>query len=84
MDLPGEILLHLLENQNVNVKVTFPGLEAGPEASAEAAALEALGAIRDILRNGALDDAECFARIEEIVRTLEDLGLGCGSRHDFG
>ena len=43
----------------------------------------ALLKIRDILADDALDDPACFARIEAIVSLLEDLGIGCGGRHDF-
>lgn len=40
--------------------------------------------IRDILADSTLPDEICFHRIEAIVRLLEDLGIGCGGRHDFG
>ena len=43
----------------------------------------ALLKIRDILADDTLDDSACFARIEAIVSLLEDLGIGCGGRHDF-
>ncbi len=43
----------------------------------------ALLRIRDILADGTLSDENCFHRIEAIVRLLEDLGIGCGDRHDF-
>ena len=43
----------------------------------------ALLRIRDILADGTLSDESCFHRIEAIVRLLEDLGIGCGDRHDF-
>lgn len=48
------------------------------------AAGRALLRIRDILADDSLSDAECFARIEAIVALLEDLGISCGGRHDFG
>lgn len=44
----------------------------------------ALCQIREILANDALDDRDCFCRIEKIVRVFEDLGSDAGSRHDFG
>ena len=31
-----------------------------------------------------LSDESCFARIEAIVSLLEELGISCGGRHDFG
>lgn len=48
------------------------------------AAGRALLQIRDILADDALADETCFAKIEAIVTTLEDLGISCGGRHDFG
>lgn len=40
--------------------------------------------IRDILADDTLSDENCFQRIEAIVCLLEDLGIDCGARHDFG
>lgn len=40
--------------------------------------------IRDILADDTLDDPVCFQRIKAIVSLLEDLGIRCGGRHDFG
>ena len=48
------------------------------------ASSRALLKIRDILADGSMDDPECFQRIEAIVRLMEDLGIPCGGRHDFG
>ena len=39
--------------------------------------------IKEILEDDELEDEECFMKIEEIVCVFEDLGMGCGSRHDF-
>ena len=44
----------------------------------------ALRNIQKILADDTLDDPECFHRIEAIVSLLEDMGLSCGGRHDFG
>ena len=44
----------------------------------------ALRHIQKILADDTLDDPECFHRIEAIVSLLEDMGLSCGGRHDFG
>ena len=49
-----------------------------------AAASRALRNIQKILADDTLDDPECFHRIEAIVSLLEDMGLSCGGRHDFG
>ena len=48
------------------------------------AASRALRNIQKILADDTLDDPECFHRIEAIVSLLEDMGLFCGGRHDFG
>lgn len=48
------------------------------------AASRALLKIRDILADDTLSDPECFHRIEAIVSLMEDLGISCGGRHDFG
>ena len=50
----------------------------------ESKAIETLGRIRAILADDALDDPECFDRIERIVCELESIGIDCGARHDFG
>lgn len=31
-----------------------------------------------------LSDETCFAKIEAVVSLLEELGIRCGGRHDFG
>ena len=43
----------------------------------------ALKRIKAILEDDSLDDENCFWRIEEIVRVLENIGTDAGSRHDF-
>ena len=48
------------------------------------AASRALRNIQKILADDTLDDPECFHRIEAIVSLLEDMGLSCGGRYDFG
>ena len=45
---------------------------------------QALLKIKKIVENDLLDNRECFMRIEQIVCTLEALGSGGGTRHDFG
>ena len=47
-------------------------------------ASRALHKIQEILSDDTLDDPACFHRIEAIVSLLEDMGLSCGGRHDFG
>lgn len=48
------------------------------------AAGRALLRIRDILADDSLSDGTCFWKIEAIVSLLEELGVDCGGRHDFG
>ena len=48
------------------------------------AAIRALRRIQEIVADDTLSDPECFWKIEAIVTVLEDLGLFCGGRHDFG
>ena len=46
--------------------------------------VEILERIRRIVADDTLDDPECFHRIEQIVCVLEENGIDCGIRHDFG
>ena len=48
------------------------------------AAGRALLRIRDILADDSLSDERCFQKIEAVVTLLEELGISCGGRHDFG
>ena len=48
------------------------------------AAGRALLRIRDILADDSLSDERCFQKIEAVVTLLEELGISCGERHDFG
>ena len=48
------------------------------------AAGRALLRIRDILADDSLSDERCFQKIEAGVTLLEELGISCGGRHDFG
>ena len=48
------------------------------------AAVRALRRIQEIVADDTLSDQACFGKIEAIVSLLEDLGLSCGGRHDFG
>lgn len=44
---------------------------------------QAILRIKAVLEDENLTDADCFARIEEIVCILEELGTDGGARHDF-
>ncbi|MBQ9979634.1 MAG: hypothetical protein IJP23_01050 [Oscillospiraceae bacterium] len=50
----------------------------------ESECYKALKKIKAILEDHTLTDRECFMQIEEIVRVFEEIGSGCGNRHDFG
>lgn len=53
------------------------------DACVEMESYRTLLRIKTLLEDDAYSDEECFAAIEEIVCTFEDLGIGCGGRHDF-
>ena len=80
MNLYGEILARALEGRAV--QVTIDGADA--QALVKDACYRALEEIRAILKNDALEDPECFQKIEEIVRVYERMGVSPGPRHDFG
>ena len=40
--------------------------------------------IKAALEDENLDDKDCFERIERVVCLFEEIGIGCGTRHDFG
>lgn len=82
MELYGEILQNLLVGRQV--EVTFPGLTVRPEDLLNSVCYRALVQIREIIQDDSLNDAECFYKIEEIIRLLERLGSDGGLRHDFG
>ena len=50
---------------------------------AEERCFQALREIRNVLDDSGLTDPECFAEIEKNISVLEELGVGCGRRHDF-
>ena len=84
MDQYTEILTHMLQNHQAKIEVTFPDLSLSSNEIVESSALHALMQIQKILQDDSLKDEECFYKIEAIVHELEQIGLGCGSRHDFG
>lgn len=49
----------------------------------ESRALDTLARVKAVLDNNALDDPDCFHRIEAIVEVFYSSGLST-SRHDFG
>ncbi len=82
MELAVSHLVQFLKEQPLNI--TFSGFDPASPALLESASLKALAQIRDILRDDALSDEDCFQKIEKIVCLFEPLGVDCGDRHDFG
>lgn len=82
MDLYRQILVKALENEKI--EITFPSLGKAPEELVEMRCYAALRRIKEILDDEALEDRDCYEKIERIIQTFEDLGSGCGVRHDFG
>ena len=82
MELYEEILINMLKrhpdaligtfNQNTAILLT------------EQICYQTLKKIKAIIEDDSLDDPECFAKIEQIVRVFEDIGSDGGFRHDFG
>lgn len=79
MELYEEILLRRLRQEGA-----LPAVTVDVNRLAEQTCYQALRKIKAILEDDALDDPACFARIEEIVCVLEELGSDGGVRHDFG
>jgi len=79
MDLYRDILVEALSKQNITI--TFENLETeSPCEIVKNACYVTLEKIRETLDNNELDDFEC---IERIVKLLENVGIGGGTRHDF-
>ena len=81
MELCIDILQRVLQSEQI--AITFPDLKIDAQAIIEMECYKALNEIKRILENNSLNDSDCFQRIEEIVCALEQLGSGCGTRHDF-
>lgn len=82
MELFTQLFTKALEGQKIEVR--FPDMEFDLSEKIESVSLATLHRIREIIMDDTLNDAECFRKIEEIVRTYEELGIHCGVRHDFG
>ena len=63
--------------------MVFPNVKLNPTEIVQLNCYQAIEKIRDVLQNEDLEDVDCFMRIEEIVNTLEDLGVDVDGRHDF-
>lgn len=82
MDLYKEILVYALAKEPLTI--TFPTMDINASEIVERECYKALKRIKEILGDGALDDAECFEKIEEIVCVFERMGSSGDGRHDFG
>ena len=80
MELYKEILVKVLEKQTACVE--FPNLKIETEKIVEQECYQALLKIKGIIEDEHLSDAECYFKIEEIIRTLELVGSNGGIRHD--
>ena len=81
MKMYEQILVKALENETV--QVVFPNVKLNPTEIVQLNCYQAIEKIRDVLQNEDLEDVDCFMRIEEIMNTLEDLGVDVDGRHDF-
>ena len=81
MKLFQDILCNLLEKEKIELRI--PDLD-DPCRVVDSLCYCALRRIQEILKDPALEDEECFAKIEAIVSLFEEMGSDCGSRHDFG
>ncbi len=77
-----EILAHFLAQKNA--QIIFPELRLNAKEIVELQSYQTLCKIQEIVRDTALEDAECFERIERIICAFESIGSNGGSRHDFG
>ena len=82
MELGIEILARFLAQQNA--QITFPDLKLNATEILELQCYQTLRKIQEIVRDDALEDKECFERIERIVCAFEEIGSDGGVRHDFG
>ncbi len=80
--LMKEILIEILSHTNINISFSLPdGTDF--EKLIQSDLYDTINRIRTIIRDDTLEDAECFQKIEEIVRLFEEKGIDCDARHDF-
>ena len=82
MDFYLDLLAKILSKGEMGIH--FSGMELDADRLVEMKCYEALCKIKAIVEDDAIEDPECFMRVEEIICTLEELGSGGGGRHDFG
>ncbi len=81
MEVLEALLRRVIANGEVKVKIQIEGEDLAPLLERESMML--LSRIREILKDDALSDEECFWKIEALVSLFEESGLFCGTRHDF-
>ena len=77
MKLHEQILCEIIARE------VIPALHIDAAKLVEMRCYQTIRRIHEIVSDDALDDAQCFQRVEEIVTALDDLGIGGGGRHDF-
>lgn len=82
MELYSEMLTKVLTGTLMEIK--FPDLDEELPDLLRSAERIALSRIKEIVEDDSIDDRECFERIEMIVEVLEQAGVSCANRHDFG
>ncbi len=82
MELYRDILREILESEEF--EILLPKWKMKVDEMVEMKCYHALEEIKKILEEDALEDTECFDRIEKIIVVFENLGSGIHGRHDFG
>jgi len=82
MDLLLDMIAQALGRNEI--QIVIGGKASDPAPWIEGKCYRILKKIQAIVGNDQLDDAQCFERIEAIMAALEEEGVDCGSRHDFG
>lgn len=80
MELYEEMIISALQTGDLTLQIA----QCEIASLMESKCYVAIKKIRDILADETLDDPECFLRIHDIICTLEEIGISCGTRHDFG
>lgn len=80
MELWQEMMRGLIEGKRV--EIVIPQI-SDPAKLFELKCYQALKEIKEAIEDDALEDKQCFMKIEAIVRVFEELGSDGGSRHDF-
>lgn len=75
MELYRDMLCRILESEEF--ESLLPKWKMDVEKMMELKCCQALNEIKKILEGEALDDIDCFERIEKIISVFEKLGEGC-------